>query len=448
MPVYVNIDIDQKYGGLFATRAGYLPEHRASLHPWHKRIEDELRANPAPMHSPSVQRLGVLIESNGIVRMYVEQMLQQQGCLHDPLGNPIPPASVIKSIPDMLDKLAYVTSRAPWYNEPHFPISALFVYTMMTPAGEALFRYTEFNECLRTILREWCNYLESPASRNVLTTSEDPDQTGWLSPAAYRSMKLWLFEILDFGEPHWGFSSYNGYFHRKILSEVTAGQEPPERYPKQRHDWQSNARPGEHPRPIAGPGDSRVVVSANDGTVWKIARNVQREAKFWLKGQPYSLVNMLNGHPNVDEFVGGDVFQSFLSGANYHRWHAPIDGVVKYAKVTNGLMFSDAESAGWDPGAGIKSQGYESAVNTRGLVLIENEAKNQKVWVIPVGITEISSVTISVEENRLVKKGDELGYFSYGGSTLVLVFARNVIREFTTKLNDPIDVNAQIAVAY
>jgi phosphatidylserine decarboxylase len=56
-----------------------------------------------------------------------------------------------------------------------------------------------------------------------------------------------------------------------------------------------------------------------------------------------------------------------------------------------------------------------------------------------------------------VKKGDQLGYFSYGGSTLALVFEHGAIDHFTAPAppkgqfdpgdGPPIQVNAQIAVA-
>ena len=64
----------------------------------------------------------------------------------------------------------------------------------------------------------------------------------------------------------------------------------------------------------------------------------------------------------------------------------------------DGLMFSDAESAGFDPTAATYSQGYETAVNTRGLIFIESDDPIiGMVCVIPIGITEISSVSITVK---------------------------------------------------
>ena len=78
------------------------------------------------------------------------------------------------------------------------------------------------------------------------------------------------------------------------------------------------------------------------------------------------------------------------------------------------------------------------------------------VCVVPIGITEISSVTIQVKPGDEVKKGDELGYFSYGGSSMCLVFQPGAIDRYTVPNRPsgnnpddgpPIRVNAQIAIA-
>ena len=78
-------------------------------------------------------------------------------------------------------------------------------------------------------------------------------------------------------------------------------------------------------------------------------------------------------------------------------------------------MFSDAESAGADTTAGTYSQGYEASVNTRGLVFIESsDPAIGMVCVIPIGITEISSVSFSVKQGDKVEKGNELGFNRVG----------------------------------
>lgn len=424
MRVVTESALDARYRHRFGRIAGYLPTSRESVDEWLRALKRELDdarsqgRKKAP--SAAVAALGRLIAVNGIVRMYVEQMIDE-----------VPPGhKTVANVDELLEALNHIVTTAPLYNpDPNklnnFPVSSLFTYMMMTPGGEAAFRDEAFNGALRTILKEWCVFLDSERSLYVLNEGED----GWLSPSAFWYNKLYEFVIPDRAAPHWGWASFNAYFHRQIKA-----------------DW----------RPVTKPDDPKVIVSANDGTVYNIASNVKPIDRFWLKGQPYSLVNMLH-HEHLERFIGGDVFQSFLSGADYHRWRAPIDGVVRKAQVVDGLMFSDAETAGYDPTAATYSQGYEAAVNTRGLVFIESEDPLiGMVCVMPIGITEISSVTITVAEGAAVKKGDELGYFSYGGSSMCLVFQPGTIDHFTVPNRPPdvnpddgppIQVNAQIAVA-
>ncbi len=416
--------VDARYKRQFGVRAGYLPKKRESLHRWHTDMKATVAGvkakGPVEIKSESVKELGRLIDRDPMVRMYVSEMLEQVCDIPDVPASP-------QSVEELLIALDEITRMAPYYDTHSvaFPMSALFSYMMMTDAGEAIFRNAAFNEAIRQILKEWCRYLNTPESRHTLNHSPH----GWLSPFAYQDMKLYEF-VTDKSDPHWGWKSYNDFFHRAIKPEA---------------------------RPVAGPDDPSVIVSANDGHVLTIARGVKRTDKFWLKGEPYSLADMLNRSKYVDSFVNGYVFQSFLSGANYHRWHAPVAGIIEEAYVVDGLQFSDAESAGPDPGADL-AEGYYASVNTRGLVFIKADNKAVgMVCVIPIGITEISSVEITVKAGDKVKKGDQLGYFSYGGSTLALVFEHGAIDHFTAPAppkgqfdpgdGPPIQVNAQIAVA-
>jgi len=409
--------LNDNYSQQFGVLAGYLPQDREHLDHWLRGLQKEIALLESQAYEPSVQALADLIATNGIVRMYVTRMIEQVPLQY----------KTVFTIDELLQSLNHIITRAPAYtSKSHFPMSALFVYMMFTPGGAVAFRNEAFNSALRVILQQWCALLDSKASLPVINKID-----GWLSPKAYKENKLEEFIIPDWDAEHGGFTSFNAYFHRQIK---------PER------------------RPIAGPGDSKIIVSPNDGTVYNIARNVKASDEFWIKSQPYSLVNMLD-NMYVDEFVGGDVLQAFLSGANYHRWHSPVKGKVLAAKIVNGLMFSELLSEGFDPSAGIFSQGFEASVNTRGLVFIRaDDPTIGIVCVIPIGITEISSVVIEVKVGAHVEKGEELGYFSYGGSTLCTVFQQGAINHFTKEVppaNPPptlpekylVQVNGQIAVA-
>lgn len=400
----------------FSVGAGYLPRNRAVITPTNLKLKARAKAEAPPI-APSVAAMAELFRRDGVVRMLVSEMIDQAPPEH----------KTVDDIEELLAQLNIITRTAPeWETDPEnrvfFPMSALFTYMMMTVAGEAAFRNRAFNASILRVLAEWCAYLDSPESAHVL--NEGPH--GWLSPPAYAYNELENFVIPDRSARHWGWRSWNDFFHREIKAEV---------------------------RPIANPGDPRVVVSPNDGTVYKAARDVAEQTTFWIKGQPYSLFDMLNSDPIAKDFAGGDVLQSYLSGADYHRWHAPVSGKVMKAEVVPGLTFSNLESEGNDI-KGTGSQGYYTSVNARGILMIEADHKPLgTVVVMPVGITEVSSIRHTVAVGDHVEKGQEIGRFSYGGSSLATIYQPGALNHFTVFVPDnpkddgKIKVNSQIAVA-
>lgn len=409
--------LDEKYAKLHAVAAGKLPADRYAVLDWHRNFRERVVCQPeVPMHT-SVVEFERLLNSDGVLRMLVSEMIDEVD----------PENRHVSDISELLAQLNHIVTEAPVWEEIEarrcfFPMSNLFTYMMMTEAGEAVFRHRLMNDALRLILREWCAYLDSPPSRHVI--NDGPH--GWLSPGAWAYNELDQFVIPDPQGEHGGFASFNAYFHREIKPIA---------------------------RPVAGPGEPRVVVSPNDGKVYRVARRVELETQFWLKEQPYSLRDMLAGSELTETFVDGDVLQSYLSGADYHRWHAPVAGKVLATTVIEGLMFSNLSGLG-NAIKGVSGQGYYTAVNTRGLVFIEADYKPLGiVCVMPVGITEISSITHTVAVGEHVEKGQEIGRFSYGGSSMAVLFQPGTIDFFD--VSDPsssgesetIQVNAAIAAA-
>jgi phosphatidylserine decarboxylase len=65
----------------------------------------------------------------------------------------------------------------------------------------------------------------------------------------------------------------------------------------------------------------------------------------------------------------------------------------------------------------------------RGVVVIDSPAVGL-VAVVPVGMTVISSVNLTPEVGAVLRKGDQFGYFQFGGSDIVIVFQdRDVVLE-------------------
>jgi phosphatidylserine decarboxylase len=384
-------NLDGAYKNSFGWLAGYLPQDRGVADIWLKSfmagLDATAKTGEAPYRHSSVRALAKLINNDGIVRMYVTETIESVQNIPDQ----------VQSIPELLAALDVICETAPQYSSKvHFPMSTLFVQMMATAPGKALFRNAAFNEGLRGVLREWAAYLDSEASAWVLTYDDD----GWLGESARKAYNLDDFDV-KWGEKHGGFASYNAFFHREI-------------------------KPGK--RPVASPGYENVVVSPNDGHVYRVAKNVQASDVFWIKEKAYSLRDMLDypDEETLQQYVGGTVVQIFLSGADYHRWHAPVGGLMRWRNV-DGLLFSENEDDKFDPDAGVASQVYDAAVNNRLLISIETgNPRLGTVCIMPIGITEISSMTMTVADGTKVEKGGELGMFSYGGSTLCVVFPAKV----------------------
>uniref|UniRef100_A0A7N0TWE7 Phosphatidylserine decarboxylase n=1 Tax=Kalanchoe fedtschenkoi TaxID=63787 RepID=A0A7N0TWE7_KALFE len=60
-------------------------------------------------------------------------------------------------------------------------------------------------------------------------------------------------------------------------------------------------------------------------------------------------------------------------------------------------------------------------------VSIISTAQFGKVAFVAIGATMVGSITFVKEKGDYVQKGDEFGYFSFGGSTVVCVFEKDVI---------------------
>jgi phosphatidylserine decarboxylase len=189
----------------------------------------------------------------------------------------------------------------------------------------------------------------------------------------------------------------------------------------------------ESARPVASPEDDNVIANACESKVFNVARNAKLRDKFWIKGQPYSVVDMLGNDPLSAQFDGATVYQAFLSALSYHRWHAPVSGKVKRCFVRDGTYFSEplfessAEGGDINTGGISVAQGYISALATRAVIFIE--ADNPAIGLmafIGIGMDEVSTCEITVQEGQHVRKGDEIGMFHFGGSSYCVLFRKGV----------------------
>jgi phosphatidylserine decarboxylase len=386
------------FSGDVRRHAGWFPASQDALEDWlaghRERIEAE--SQDRELH-PAVADFQRLIASDPIVAMHVSRMIAQ-----------VPETRSyskrhLKNPDQMLRMIDAVLTMAPEFGDQNvtLPLGAILDWTMGTPAGFAAFRDPKINAALKKILTAWCDFLNSSESLYVLNDSP----SGWTSEAAREAIGIEQYEH-EPADPHWGFTSWNDFFTRRFRDGV---------------------------RPVEAPEDDSVIVAACESTSFSIRTDVKRRDKFWQKSQPYSLEDLLANDETVEQFVGGTVYQAFLSATNYHRWHSPVAGTIVRAFLVDGTYYSEADSLGSDATDPTHSQGYLAHVATRAVFIIR--ADNPRIGLVafvPVGMSEVSSCVIheSIEPGRHIVKGEELGYFQFGGSTHSLVFGPEVIGDF------------------
>ena len=146
------------------------------------------------------------------------------------------------------------------------------------------------------------------------------------SDVAYRPPFEQVFELPDASDAeYYGFQNWDDFFLRRFSLAGNKGGLGPRPL---------NGIRGYQPWPDSGPDDDSVIVNACESAPLTLQRDVQYRSQFYLKGQNYSLYDMLKGDELAQTFVGGCVYQAYLSALSYHRWHAPVSGtVVKVVKI-------------------------------------------------------------------------------------------------------------------
>jgi phosphatidylserine decarboxylase len=229
---------------------------------------------------------------------------------------------------------------------------------------------------------------------------------------------------------------------------------PPSGYLTFNQFFARHVRPGA--RPIEGIEDDTVLVSPADSTylgMWSINDNLELQVdddRLEIKGLRWSIHELLQGSEYADRFKGGIFTHSFLKSTDYHRWHTPVRGKVVEVRVVQGQVYAEAVALPQIVD-GKKMQvldlldevGYQF-LQTRGIVIIDSPTG--LVACIPVGMGMVSSVIITAEVGKTLHKGEELGYFQFGGSDFIMVFERDSHVKLICQPNQPYKQGSRIGI--
>ncbi|KAJ7138178.1 phosphatidylserine decarboxylase-domain-containing protein, partial [Mycena epipterygia] len=344
---------------------------------------------------PEIQELKKFIESDTQMYMGFNWMFKEKA---SPLSKHTP------HYERMLVIMNKLLQEAPFYGDIGPPVFMILSHAMNTQGGFSTFLNKELNGHFKRLFDKWAVFLSSPASCYVFST----DEGGWFSKPAlsaladnYSGLRFEDIFVCDSSAKYYGFTSWDDFFVRRLRPNV---------------------------RPIELAENPDIIGAACESQFYNLAKDVKERDTFWLKGEPYSLLDILNHDELAAQFVGGTVFQGFLQVTGYHRWHSPAAAVVKKIVEVPGTYFCQSPATLNQPNDTnpyLHSLAFLTALSTRMLIFVE--ADNPRIGMfcfIAVGMAEVSTTESTVTEGQRVARGDELGMFHFGGSSHAMVFRR------------------------
>ncbi|MHB8402168.1 MAG: phosphatidylserine decarboxylase [Bacteroidia bacterium] len=211
------------------------------------------------------------------------------------------------------------------------------------------------------------------------------------------------YNMKEYSRPHGGWKTFNQIFARHF-------------------------KPGY--RPIAAISDNSILVMPADST-FKGQWEIRKDSNVTVKNLNWQISELLEGSPYKERFENGMFMHAYLSPTDYHRQHAPVGGKVLEARVIQGQVYQEVAAIPTEENSETHTlklkrvynssdlAGYQFA-QTRGLIVLDTPIG--LVAVLPIGMSQVSSVIITAEVGVTVRKGEELSYFQFGGSDIILVF--------------------------
>lgn len=181
------------------------------------------------------------------------------------------------------------------------------------------------------------------------------------------------------------FTSFNDFFYRKLKPEA---------------------------RPIGygfvSPADAKLLAF----------ENINEVDAFFVKGRKFKLNEYLQNEEVAQKFENAILLIFRLAPNDYHRYHFPYAGYVSESTKIRGSYFSVS------PYALHPNFTRVFCENKREYLTLLTEDKGD-ILISPVGATMVGTIKETFTPNTHVHKGDEMGYFAFGGSTIVVLIEQN-----------------------
>jgi phosphatidylserine decarboxylase len=274
-----------------------------------------------------------------------------------------------------------------------------FYYVLGHSPENILKKDKQFNEWILKFVNSRGEYLDTPESAGCLETFINNPE----------------YNIDDYIKGPSGWLSFNQFLARQT-------------------------KPGR--RPVDSPFDNKILVSPVDGE-YKGQWPIEKDAAVVVKGARYSINELLSGSAYMDKFNGGIFTHTFLAISDYHRYHLPVGGVIREIRHIPGGTWVNETAKKDGSLENSDDVGFQFA-HTRASMIVESDLGF--VAIIPVGMGHISSTVITAEEGTTLPKGEEFGFFAFGGSDIIMIFEANKV-EITATAKKQYKQGQRIGVA-
>ncbi|MEK7340075.1 MAG: phosphatidylserine decarboxylase [Candidatus Rhabdochlamydia sp.] len=170
-------------------------------------------------------------------------------------------------------------------------------------------------------------------------------------------------------------------------------------------------------RPIAQEENKAILPTDARYLVFSDVREVSH---FFVKGKKFSLKELLKNEELANKYQAGSMVIARLCPVDYHRFHFPCRATPGQSQLINGALFSVNPVA-------LKRNIKILSENKRVITTLTTSHFGNLLY-IEIGATHVGSIHQTFQAHKMYEKGDEKGYFSFGGSCLILLFEPNRIR--------------------
>ncbi len=214
------------------------------------------------------------------------------------------------------------------------------------------------------------------------------------SPASAREIPTFIaFHNLNTDEirdPLDSYKTFNEFFYRKLKPDARPNEEP------------------DNPGRLVSGADCRMMAF----------ETVNEATKIWIKGRDFTVARLLGdaaAKADLDAYQNGGALAIFrLAPQDYHRFHCPADATVGAPHWITGQYYT------------VNPMAIRSAIDVYGenirVVVPFHSPQFGTFYAVCIGAMMVGSTVLTVKEGDEVKRGQEFGYFKFGGSTIVLVF--------------------------